>query len=59
MRFPSAGSVGVLIRDGKSLELQERPAASGIWYTDGTTTVRGKGNDITIEGRVALTCKAQ
>jgi len=59
MRFPSAGGVGVLIRDGNPLELQERPAASGIWYTDGTITVRGKGNDITIEDRAALTCKAQ
>ena len=59
MRFLAHG-VGVLVRNGKPLELQQHPAASGFLYSDGPNTVRGKGDELTVEiGRmVPLTCKA-
>lgn len=56
--FPQQG-VGVLVRGGRTLELQQQPAASGFVYSNGTHTVRGKGEDLVIEvGRmVPLRCK--
>ena len=53
--------VGVLVRDGKTVELQQKPVASGILYTNGPTTVRGKGDDLTLKiGRIApIACKAR
>ena len=60
MRFFPAQGVGVLVRNGKATELQQQPAGSGFLYSNGPDSVRGKGNDITIEtGRMApLVCKA-
>jgi membrane-bound inhibitor of C-type lysozyme len=60
MRFVPAQGVGVLIRNGQSIELQQQPAASGFLYSNGPNTVRGKGDELTVEiGRmVPLRCKA-
>ena len=61
MRFFPLQGVGVLVRNGKPMELQQQPAASGFIYSDGSTTVRGKGNELTIEvGRmVPIQCRAR
>ena len=60
MRFFPVHGVGVLVRNGKTMELQQQPAASGFLYSNGPTTVRGKGNDLTLEiGRmVPIQCEA-
>ncbi len=61
MRFFPLQGVGVLVRHGQPMELQQQPAASGFIYTNGPNTVRGKGNDLTIEiGRmVPIQCQAR
>jgi hypothetical protein len=61
MRFLPAQGVGVLVRNGKPMELQQRPAASGFLYSNGPNTVRGKGDEIMVEiGRmVPLKCTAR
>lgn len=58
MRFFPAQGVGVLVRNGKPMELQQQPAGSGFLYSNGPNTVRGKGDEIIIEiGRmVPLKC---
>ena len=61
MRFFPLHGVAVLVRDGKTRELQEQRAASGFWYADDAVTVRGKGNDLllTAAGGVPLHCVAR
>jgi len=61
MRFFPLQGVGVLVRHGKTMELQQEMAASGFLYTNGPNTVRGKGNELTIEiGRmVPIQCRAR
>lgn len=58
--FPNQG-VGVLVRNGKPMELQQQQAASGFIYSNGPNTVRGKGDELTIEiGRmVPIRCRAK
>ncbi len=60
MRFFPAQGIGVLVRNGMPIELQQQPAASGFLYSNGPNTVRGKGSEMTVEiGRmVPFTCKA-
>jgi membrane-bound inhibitor of C-type lysozyme len=50
-----------LRRGGRSLELQQHPAASGFYYVNGPHALRGKGDELMIEtGRmVPLRCMAQ
>ncbi len=57
--FPQQG-VAVLVRHGRTIELQQQKAASGFVYSNGPNTVRGKGDEITVEvGRmVPLRCTA-
>lgn len=61
MRFFPAQGVGVLVRNGKPMELQQQPSGSGFLYSNGPNTVRGKGDEIMIEiGRmVPLKCTAR
>jgi hypothetical protein len=61
MRFFPLQGVGVLMRHGKPMELQQQPAASGFLFTSGPHTVRGKGRELTIEvGRmVSIQCQAR
>lgn len=58
--FPAQG-VAVLVRNGETIELQQAPAGSGVIYTNGPTTVRGKGDDVTLEiGRmVPIQCTSR
>ena len=45
----------------KTIELQQQPSGSGFIYSNGPNTIRGKGNDLTVEiGRmVPIQCKAR
>lgn len=54
MRFFPLQGVGVPVRNGEPVELQEQRAASGFIYSNGPNTVRGKGSELFIEiGRLA------
>ncbi len=61
VRFFPAQGVAVLIRNGENIELQQQPSGSGFIYSNGPNTIRGKGDDLTVEiGRMApLQCKAK
>jgi membrane-bound inhibitor of C-type lysozyme len=61
MRFFPLQGVGVLVRDGQTMELQQQPAASGFVYSNGPNTVRGKGDELTLEiGRMRpISCRAR
>lgn len=61
VRFFPAQGVAVLVRGGQTTELQQEPSGSGFVYASRTTTIRGKGDDLTVEiGRMApLQCKAK
>jgi len=41
------GAVGVVDPQGRSFELKQRPAGSGIWYEGQDHTLRGKGEEMT------------
>ena len=58
--FPAQG-VAVLLRNDDTNELQQQTSGSGYIYSNGPTTIRGKGDDLTVEiGRmVPLQCKAK
>jgi membrane-bound inhibitor of C-type lysozyme len=45
--FPEQG-VAVLLRGGQTTELQQQPVGSGFEYSNGQTTLRGKGNELTM-----------
>jgi membrane-bound inhibitor of C-type lysozyme len=60
MRFFPLQGVGVLVRDGATMELQQQVSASGFVYSNGPTTVRGKGDELRLEigRRVPIVCQA-
>lgn len=60
MRFFPLQGVGVLVRDGATMELQQQVSASGFIYSNGPTTVRGKGDELRLEigRRVPIVCQA-
>lgn len=57
--FPIQG-IAVLVRNGENIELDQKVSGSGFLYSNGPNTIRGKGDDLTVEiGRmVPLQCKA-
>ena len=65
--FAIAGDPGqyavsvMLVRGGRTLELQQQPSGSGFVYSNGPSTVRGKGDELTLEiGRMApIACRAR
>lgn len=61
MRFFPKQGVGVLVRNGQTMELQQQPAASGFVYSNGPNTVRGKGDELMLEvGRMRpIACRAR
>jgi membrane-bound inhibitor of C-type lysozyme len=61
VRFFQNKEVAILVRDGKAIELQQEPSGSGFNYSNGSTSIRGKGNDLmVIIGRMApINCTAQ
>lgn len=58
--FPLQG-VAVLVRNNRTMELQQQPSGSGFIYSNGRHTIRGKGNELLLEiGRmVPIRCVAQ
>lgn len=60
MRFFPQQGVGVLVRGGRTQELQQQPSASGFIYAGAGTTVRGKGDELRIEPaqQPPLSCRA-
>lgn len=61
MRFFPLQGVGVLVRHDKPVELQQMPSASGFVYSNGPITVRGKGDELSMEiGRmVPIACRSR
>ncbi len=61
MRFFSDKEIAVLVRNAESLELEHRPSGSGFIYSNGTTTISGKGNELLVEvaSMVPLQCQAK
>jgi membrane-bound inhibitor of C-type lysozyme len=61
VRFSPAHGTAVLTRHGERMELQQQPSGSGFIYSNGPNTIRGKGDDLTLEiGRMApIECKAR
>lgn len=57
---PSKGTA-VMTRNGQGIELQQQPSGSGFAYSNGPNTIRGKGNELTVNiGRmVPIQCKAR
>ena len=45
--FPDQG-IAVLVRGGQNVELNGEPVASGFKYTNGQTTIQGKGDELTL-----------
>ena len=58
--FPDQG-IAVLVRGGQNVELQQEPMGSGFKYSNGQTTIMGKGDELTLNvGMMATTkCKAK
>ena len=48
MQFLPEQGMGVLVRNGWTVGLPAQPTASGYAYSNGPTTVLGKGNELTI-----------
>ena len=49
MQFLPEQGMGVLVRNGRTVGLPAQPTDSGYAYSNGPTTVRGKGNEMTIQ----------
>lgn len=60
VRFHTAQERAVLLRNGDAIELQQQPSASGFIYGHGPNTIRGKGDELTVEiARMApIQCRA-
>lgn len=61
VRFFPSRELAVLSRGGKTIELPQQISGSGFIYGNGQDTIRGKGNDLTVEtgGMTSLHCKAR
>lgn len=61
VRFLPDQEIATLIRGMDAIDLPRQPSASGFMYSDGATTIRGKGDELTVEteGSDPLQCAAQ
>lgn len=61
VRFVESREVAILMRDGDAIELKQQRSGSGFVYSNGPNTIRGKGDDLTVEiGRMMpIQCKAR
>jgi membrane-bound inhibitor of C-type lysozyme len=61
VRFFIREGRAVLVRDEKRMELQQQRTGSGFLYSNGPTSVRGKGNELILQdGRSApIRCKTR
>lgn len=54
VRFSHARRMATLLRGGESIELPQQASGSGFIYSNGRTTLRGKGEELILEvGRMA------
>lgn len=54
VHFSPTDKTAVLMRNGDSIPLVQQPSGSGFMYGNGPNTIRGKGDDLTVEiGRMA------
>ncbi len=60
VRYQRDPDVAILMRNGDAIELRQQRSGSGFIYSNGPNTIRGKGDDLTVEiGRmVPLQCHA-
>lgn len=60
VQFHPSRELAVLIRNGEHIELPQQRSGSGFIYGNGPNTIRGKGDELTLEiGRmVPIQCKA-
>jgi membrane-bound inhibitor of C-type lysozyme len=60
VRYQRDPDVAILLRNGNAIELPQQRSGSGFIYSNGPNTIRGKGDDLTVEiGRmVPLHCTA-
>jgi membrane-bound inhibitor of C-type lysozyme len=58
--FPEQG-IAVLVRGGENIELNGEPVASGFAYSNGQTSIRGKGDELqmTVGMMATTTCTAK
>jgi membrane-bound inhibitor of C-type lysozyme len=56
MSFNNTKGTATLNFEGETIELAQQRSGSGIWYTNETYELRGKGNDITLskDGKVVF-----
>ena len=61
VRFIPMREVAILIREGDRIELKRQPATSGFYFSNGPNTIRGVGDEMTVEiGRMMpIQCKAR
>ena len=61
VRFIQERNLAILTRGGVSIELPQQISGSGFIYSNGPYTIRGKGDDLTVEiGRMMpLQCRAK
>ena len=54
VRFSRSRGLATLVRGGESVELPQQASGSGFIYSNGRTTLRGKGEELVLEvGRMA------
>lgn len=54
--FPDQG-IAVLVRGGQNVELNQEPMGSGFKYSNGQTTIQGKGDELTLNVGMMATAK--
>lgn len=59
--YQIGGDLATLIRAGKSVDLKQQVVASGTLYSNGTVSIRGKGNDMQLQtdGMDTVACKVK
>ena len=56
--FPDQG-IAVLVRGGQNVELQQEPSGSGFKYSNGQTTIQGKGDELMLNVGMMATAKCK
>ena len=61
VRFFTGEQRAIMVRGGRELELHQQAVASGFFYTNGATGIRGKGDELMLEigRRAPILCQAQ
>ena len=49
VRFYTTRELAVLVRNGDEIELPQQRSGSGFIYSNGSNTIRGKGDNLTVE----------